>query len=725
MKKLLLTTFLFSATFCIHAQNNIVKPQPNGKYNMAKKISRKFDTNNSSMAAKPAAENVTTVSNPAPKINEQALSVAPTSTISWKMISGSSNCYGQLESHSKPLQYNADLKAVSFIHRKSESYTETPAAAANYSSGVIVADISTDLGITWDSTCIWNNSTNAGRYPQGAIYSAPGNTNIANAYVVGSGPTLGAVDFSGNWYASKKLAAAGSTLYNSTADATPMAQQFVDFATSKNSWARYGFTAVSDGVVRSLALVQGNNIELGDAAKMRGVTVVKGVYAAGVFNWTYNDSILPSTYTLSVLQGTNTGVKVLSPQVQMAFNQSGQIGYVVMLGAASTATGANKGYQPIIYKTTNGGTSWTSISSIDFALPTMSIVTNPLAAVSTNSNLSIPYFNQFDLAVDASGRLHIGAIIASTASNHNDSLAYVSQFTADQYMWKHTPGFQPYIYDFIGDGASAWKVITVDSMWSEDPGADPSQPGFATNPWDVEPGSGTKLNIDPRLQLSRTPDGNYITFSWAESDTNFILGLKKWNVIPDIKTRCMSAVNGTYAISINEINVSKVAAGNGTNNIQVAGKAFLHYMAPINGGQTSYTTATTLSVDINMPFTVTNSAPLSQLTNNRNWYGKSKLSFYYGYIGGIQENNLNTVIKSHLFPNPANNSTTLAIELNDNASVTCSVYNVVGQLLKIITTNAQAGENNIELNLQNLSSGIYMVKINVGGESSTKKLIIE
>ncbi len=732
MKKHLLLGSALLAAITAFPQSR-VKPQATGVINMAEIIARKYSVTEPTQAAKPSAPNANApVEVPAPEAFEQSAAALPPSMISWKQISGSMNIYGQLVSNTRPLQYNPDLKVVSYVHRKSASYVATPAIAAAGQSGVIVTDISSNLGVNWDSTCVYADGTNAGRYPQGAIYSAPGNTNIANAYIVTSGPIVvpSLSVFTGNFYASKKLAAPGSTLYNTTPDAAVGAQQYVTFAATKNGWSRYGFNSTSDGVVKSLALVQGDNSTLGYAAKMRGVAVVKGTFAAGVFNWTNSDSLLPTTYTLSAGQGTNSGVKILSSDVQMAFNQAGTTGYVVMLGAASSQTNlANKGYQPIIYKTTNSGVSWATIPPIDFSSPTMSTVTDPMVAsraAGVSNSLSAPYFNQFDIAVDVNNKLHIGATAVGQYYSHTDSLGYTAQFGTDAYSWAHVPGQRPYLYDFIGDGSSAWQVKTIDSMWTEDPGAVSSQAGFASNPWDAEPVNNQKVNIDSRLQLSRTPDGNYITFSWEESDTNFILGLKKWNIIPDIKARCMSAVNGTYAIATNEINVSKVAAGQGTNNISVAGKAFLHYMSPTTGGQTTFTGAATTTVDINTPFTVTNSFPLSQLTSNRNWYASAKLSWAFSsIISNVKETNLNSAVNSFIYPNPANNSATLGIDLKENTSVNVTVLNMVGQVVKTTKANGELGQNNINIDLSNLSTGIYMVSVKVGNSTSTKKLIVE
>jgi hypothetical protein len=739
-KQLLLGVALFSAMSAFPQTGNS-KPQRTGF--VTQKISQKFaiEPAQSGTPAKPSNAPATEVNNPAPQ--EELSTATPPSVISWKLISGSSNVYGQLVSNSRPLQYNPNVNAVSYVHRKSFNYTATPVGPATSTSGNIVVDVSSNWGVTWDSTAIWNDATNWGRYPQGAIYSAPGNTNIANAYIVGSGPTVAGSNFTGDWYASKKLAAAGSTLYSNSPDATANATQFFSFTgapasysvVGQHGWSRYGFNATDDGMVRSLALIQGDNTTLGNAAKMRGVAVVKGNFNAGVFTWS-SDSIIPSTYTLSAATGS-AGVKVLSSDAQMAFNQAGTIGYIVMIGARSTATLQNKGYQPIIYKTTNSGASWAIVPSIDFSSGSATVVPYHLASISGNTNVSVPYVNNFDIAVDGNGKLHIGALMISTSSGSSDSLNYISQFTMSinaspvmKYDWGHVPGNRPYLYDMIGDGTGPWMVKTIDSLSTEDPGADPSLTGFGANPWDNTGTGGTKVNIDSRLQLARTPDGNYITYSYTESDTNFVVNSQKWNVLPNIKARCMAigigAGTNTYIVSSTKINVSRPAAGQGTVNPKVSDKAFLHYMSSITGAANTFTGATTSTVDINTPFTVTNSAPLAQLTNNCNWYTGAKLSFAFGSnIVAVKENAINSVSNSFIYPNPTKNSATLAIDLKDASGVTINVYDLVGKMVTTTKAEGQLGQNNINIDLNSLTSGIYMVNVKVGNSTSTKKLIIQ
>ena len=286
---------------------------------------------------------------------------AVTTTLIFNAFSGSANVYGLLSNASKPLQYSDNLNTISYVQRKSDTYVGIPAD----NTGVIVAMISNNWGTSWDSTCIYSSATDPGRYPQGGIYNPPGNTNIANAYVVGSGPSLdGGGNWSGSWYASKQLAAPGSTLYNNTASSVPNAMQLFSNSSAtyaanqgKQDFAQYGFTSTDDGVVRSLAQIA-NNIN-SSQTDLRGAQLVKGIFNAGVFTWTTDSFIPPVTIQPTSLE------KQMSGNLYQAWNEAGTIGYVIFIGSKAGATNSNLGWQPIVYKTTNSGTTWALINSID------------------------------------------------------------------------------------------------------------------------------------------------------------------------------------------------------------------------------------------------------------------------------------------------------------------------------------------------------------------------
>jgi len=716
MKKQLLlgSALLFTVTAFPQKARERSKTNP---VNMRDVIATKFALNESTTPSK--LNNITPQQS---NLSENEKTASPQSTnISWKLIGGAMNAYGMIESTTRPLQYNDNVNGISFIHRKSASYTSNPSGDSN--SGTIVAEISTDWGATFDSTAIYAHAVDAGRYPQGGIYSAPGNTNIANAYVVGTGVVVSSgSSFTGNFYASKKL-----DVYNNTPDVAPGAQQYVSFSQAtypanfqRHGWSRNGFSSTDDGLVRSLALIADNHLGDGNPRFARGVGIVKGTFNAGTFNWTM-DSIIPP-----ILQdGVGDGNLL---EGQMVWNEAGTTGYVVIPGVLAAATGNNIGVQPIIYKTTNSGVSWSQLSSIDFNSTAMQPITNHLYTIGAGSPYAAPYMTDWDITVDANDNLHIGAIFASGASHHPDSIFYIQQFQVGTYVYKygHAPGDRPYLYDFVGDGTSAWVATLVDSLPTEDPGSRTTDPGYNENPWDPTGTGSAKMNIEPRLQMGRTPDGQYITYSWAESDTNFTNNAHKYNVIPNIKTRLAKIGAGTsMTVSPTELNATKYPASQGVNNAEVNSRATFKYMSPTTSAATVVASAGSSTVDVMTPFTVTNSNPYGQLTNNTIWFSAARLSYEFPAPLGLTDYNAESVTNSVVYPNPAKTNATLSINLKNNSAVSIEIYNTIGQLMKTEKVQGQIGENNINLDLNKLSSGIYMVTVKTGNAMSTKKLVIE
>ena len=73
-----------------------------------------------------------------------------------------------------------------------------------------------------------------------------------------------------------------------------------------------------------------------------------------------------------------------------------------------------------------------------------------------------------------------------------------------------------------------------------------------------------------------------------------------------------------------------------------------------------------------------------------------------------------------LFPNPAND--VLNIKLNAITNATLSIYDIQG---KLVLDRIISQEQNLELNVSDLQSGMYFVKLNTATRSIVKKLIIE
>ncbi|WP_425076010.1 T9SS type A sorting domain-containing protein [Psychroserpens sp. S379A] len=73
-----------------------------------------------------------------------------------------------------------------------------------------------------------------------------------------------------------------------------------------------------------------------------------------------------------------------------------------------------------------------------------------------------------------------------------------------------------------------------------------------------------------------------------------------------------------------------------------------------------------------------------------------------------------------LFPNPAND--VLNIKLNNISNANLRVYDIQG---KLVIERPISNEQNLELNVSNLQSGLYFVKLNTSTKEMVKKLIIE
>jgi hypothetical protein len=77
-----------------------------------------------------------------------------------------------------------------------------------------------------------------------------------------------------------------------------------------------------------------------------------------------------------------------------------------------------------------------------------------------------------------------------------------------------------------------------------------------------------------------------------------------------------------------------------------------------------------------------------------------------------------------VYPNPTHSNATVALNLKEEAAVTVYVYNMVGQLIKSASVAGVSGENKIDLSLESMTPGMYMVKVKAGNSTSIKKIIV-
>lgn len=97
---------------------------------------------------------------------------------------------------------------------------------------------------------------------------------------------------------------------------------------------------------------------------------------------------------------------------------------------------------------------------------------------------------------------------------------------------------------------------------------------------------------------------------------------------------------------------------------------------------------------------------------------------FSGTATGIKENTVN-LINLTVFPNPSNEKVVLNYTLKSTENVVIKISDVTGKIVKELKPNGVIGNNKQELNISNLSQGIYTITIQGDNSLSSQKLIVE
>jgi hypothetical protein len=101
---------------------------------------------------------------------------------------------------------------------------------------------------------------------------------------------------------------------------------------------------------------------------------------------------------------------------------------------------------------------------------------------------------------------------------------------------------------------------------------------------------------------------------------------------------------------------------------------------------------------------------------------------WINYSTSVEENNNEIVSDYHLYnnyPNPFNPSTTIQYAIPQSGEVRLSVFNSLGEEVKtLVNETKEPGVYEVEFSANDFPSGIYFYKIQAGGFSETKKMIL-
>jgi hypothetical protein len=595
------------------------------------------------------------------------------STMATVQLSVSPNAFGGSGGIRSLIWADPSINAVSLIHRNAPSQTGTGI------SGDLNADYSIDGGATFSINLpVYAGAATAGplfpaRYPSGAIYNPVGNTVAANAYAVAVGPTLDGSNLAGSWGGF----ANGSNMMMS--GMTPVSSD----TPSDNANGYFQYIPSGMQVIKNTGncMVLDASIDLA-ADYTDNLILRKGVWTSGAY--AYTKSLVPVPVSTSA-----AGSKALAEQT-LAFSDDGMIGYIVCLGHNDFNAFPDEAYYPFVYKTVDGGTTWTGPTNLDIS---------PLEAVipaydGTTGNLVSTSF-ELDAVVDGANNLHI---VTSACAG------------AGAFSIYQGAGASTIVDIYTTDGGTTWAAQELGIPMT---GRGTFGDASTANP---------TLNHDNRAQGTRNWDGTKLMFTWFDTDTNNFAGLG--NTYPDAYSVGLNTATGLWtsmdpAVSL-KTNAATLMFGdaayyafdaNGAQTVPVAYMAIGGSTAtgePLNTGASvdNYYTSDVAFVDAD--------------------YTVAGTPIAIPVVTGI--NDVQTIVASSisLVPNPANGSTKLTYLLNSSSDVSVKVVNLIGAAVSSMVLPAQtAGQHEVQLNVADLKAGVYFVNVTAKGSVSTSKLIIK
>lgn len=650
MKKLLLFSSCVAFALSVQAQSNKIVKLTNTKDYLTKEKK----AIESAGAVRQGSPYVRPVHSQSPILRTNA--VTPVS--SKNACGNSSNIFGSIIPESNNLNANQDLGVVMFSHRACSEYVSGGTAA----TGDLQATYATDC-INWDSSHVMSaaGALAAGvncRYPTGALYNPPGNTVIGNAIGMGSGPFHIGGTWLGSFYTAGRL--------DGTGDA---------FDTiSGNTWSfgRLGSLVTSNGNYYSL----GNYYDDQNAPTViLGFPIARATYDAGTASLSLSQSVISN-------DGQDEG-----DDGMIAFSEDGSVGYFSVIARDTSGNFPNYiSRMPIIWKTTDGGTTWNREPMINFSFACG--MDDILGNDTLPDGTTRPFFvatNGYDMTVDKNGNLHIVTLVLACADDADN--VYDTQ----------------HIVDVYGNGSN-WAAAQLGILATTEVTADIS-------PWT---NAGDGVAWDGRIQVGRTQDGSRIFYGWIDSDPS----IAAENLFPDIHISAMNA--DTYQTADN----TNVTAGTAfaENNLWM----YLSSTILNNGGTYSIPMTTTDSRDPNAPgegvvqhFSVCG-VTMTDADINVNAHPAPCPT-------GIAENNaIKGVSISQNYPNPFNGTTAIEVKAANPVVISLEVTNYLGQVVKTMDAkNYAAGTHKIEINASDLNAGVYFYTIKVGNEQATGKMIVQ
>ncbi len=572
------------------------------------------------------------------------------------------NVYSILLPGQNALDYNQDINTIMFSARGGGDVGNPVIGTSND----IVTATSNDGANFQSAVAALGSTSERYRYPSGVFYNPTGNTDPNAAFKLFQAP----ITSGSGWMMNRFTTVSFDGASNFKSDITFPAGV-------ESPLVRESLATFSNGTAISTAMYTEDD---GSVYTLKQPRFYKGTFDEVNKGFIFEESNL--TPDIPCLNPTYSGIYPVA-----AFDNTGMIGYYVVIADDSRAeAGYPATLQPVVYKTTDGGATWSLMNYINLVNhPVLLNESNLWGALGT-ANVVKPLFDEIDAVVDNTGALHIFGTVLSCYSNDPDSIGFTYKYETGGVLELFNP-----------NGGEDWMMNWVSNLQTKTVDAEVS--GY---------GSGSSAQgWDMRLQAGKSADGEYVYAIWTDTDTTF------WGMTLETALNLYPDVYGfAHKVSDNYL----APATNFTANTDFLGDNYFIYASQhcmVNNG------------DITIP--VTN----ADIKFNNN----PDLAVGHRYISGIgftadkfAKVGVNEVAKNisnvQVYPNPATSEATINFNMNKAGNVDIQIVNMLGQTVYSTRVDAVAGANTTKIDVASYKAGMYFYTMIANGKKTTGKISV-
>lgn len=626
-----------------------------------------------------------------PMMRAQQLPVGPTYSPNGKTASvnsiplgSASNAFTILRPEQNQVYANNDLGLVLFGHRNN-------AGIFGGSSGNLRYDFSIDGGVSWtnDVGAVNPALTRPARYPNFSAFNPNASSNPLDAKFVYSAPTLNpSPDWDGHVTGMWDMGAmtGGTEQYD---------------LLSQQTYLQGGLCEGLPGEFWTVDVDYD-----GTAPAAQGfIFVNKGVYnGTDSIVWRRVDTIMAPHFT-----GFDGGATIVGPNI--SFSPDGMTGWIAWLG--DLIGGVDTTLAPCFIKSSDGGATWDVANAAEFNYQSIPWVADTLKTLWTDSFNNPASSGEgtsgfdFDLIVDGQGNPHVAHVVGSrtvVGGTPGYSISSgIAKFMADVYS---------------PDGGTTWDIAYLSPVLT-----------FRTPDY----GTSTTVSMDNNCQISRSPAGDVIFYSWVDSDTAQFTGSMNGvgfgeasNLAPNLRTTARHAYTGALAYP------TLVTDG----DLTWEGRALFPTMAPVALWDGTEYTLPIVICEFADPIGETFFHYFGDETtfDPARFCDPSGLTLSWEQIAsdpqpactavGVDAADAQEVLIGS-YPNPTAGEAIITFELPTSADITLTLSNMYGQEVSVLANGEyNAGAHKVVAQTQNLAAGVYFYSLNANGKAYTKKMIV-